>query len=360
MDMRLEFYKSLITALASRDFFLLKESGESDDIYDSEISLESPAPFAKLKDGVIYIASLARRDADGGYEARRFAFGEALEDFGAVYASLFLEGDLPENAEPFENQKNYDLYWKIDFETKKIIAPPNQSTAAANIEDCVKYAFERMNYETPEIITYSDAIERGKKLSGLEVRSELFFAHGILITNVIMFALMELNGSSTDAATLIKFGALEPTRVYYLGQWYRVLTSCFLHIGPLHLMGNMLGIYIFGSRVERYLGGVRFLIIYLASGIAGSAASLAFPNFSAAAGASGCIFGLVGAVGMLSAKTRRAVDGLTISSAFAFLIYSLVFDRVQGSIVNIAHVAGFFAGLAVSFILLLFIKKKEV
>jgi rhomboid protease GluP len=216
-----------------------------------------------------------------------------------------------------------------------------------------------MDAETPEITTYADAINRGKKISGLEAKNELFFTHLILIANAIMFALMEMNGSSTDSATLIKFGALSPVYYSHLKQYWRALSACFLHIGPLHLFGNMLGLYIFGSRVEKYMGGACFLIIYLLSGIAGSLASLSFPNFLIAAGASGCVYGLVGAVGALSAKTRRSVDGLTISSAFVYLIYSLIFGRFEGSVGNIAHIAGFFAGLGLSFLLLLFRKKEE-
>ena len=81
------------------------------------------------------------------------------------------------------------------------------------------------------------------------------------------------------------------------GEWWRLMTAAFLHYGPLHLILNMVALYWFGSLLEERIGSGRFLLVYLVSGLAGSAGALLWPNgFSTpTVGASGAIFGILGA-----------------------------------------------------------------
>jgi rhomboid protease GluP len=114
----------------------------------------------------------------------------------------------------------------------------------------------------------------------------------IIAINVIVFLLAERTGSTTQVATLVRFGATSRYLVWQ-GEYWRLLTSMFLHIGAIHLLWN--GYYGFriSTQVERTIGSGRFVVLYLMSGIAGSAASV-IGHDAVSAGASGALFGLIG------------------------------------------------------------------
>src|SRR5690625_1676413 len=117
----------------------------------------------------------------------------------------------------------------------------------------------------------------------------------ILITfNLFMFLMLELNGSSLDVHNLFKSGAKYNPAIIE-GEWWRIISSMFLHIGVFHLFMNMLALYYLGMAVERIYGSVRFLFIYFLAGIGGGLVSFAF-SVSVSAGASGALFGLFGAL----------------------------------------------------------------
>ncbi len=131
------------------------------------------------------------------------------------------------------------------------------------------------------------------------------------------------------------------------GAYWELLTSAFLHIEPWHIAANMLSLYLFGPQVERVLGRLRFLVVYLVSGLTGSAVVfwLAGPN-GITLGASGAIFGLLGAFVVLAHKTRgdvRPVLGLlAINVVLTFTIPNISW---QG------HLGGLLGGLAVTAVL---------
>ena len=79
------------------------------------------------------------------------------------------------------------------------------------------------------------------------------------------------------------------------GEWWRLLTSCFIHIGVLHILANMYALYRVGGEVERWWGPVRYLVIYLFAGLGGSVLALALEPRIVMAGASGAICGVLGA-----------------------------------------------------------------
>jgi rhomboid protease GluP len=118
--------------------------------------------------------------------------------------------------------------------------------------------------------------------------------YGLLALIILVFLAMTLSGGSENIRVLIFFGA-KVNSLIAEGQVWRLLTSMFLHIGLIHLFFNGYALYIFGIQVERLYGSPRFLAIYLLAGLYGSLLSFAFgPELSA--GASGALFGLLGAM----------------------------------------------------------------
>jgi len=109
---------------------------------------------------------------------------------------------------------------------------------------------------------------------------------------VVVFLLAEMAGSTQSTATLIRFGAVG-RRLVWAGEYWRLATAMFLHIGPIHLGANMLFGFRLCAQAEGQLGGWRFLALYLGSGIVGFAASV-IGHDALSAGASGALFGVVG------------------------------------------------------------------
>lgn len=109
---------------------------------------------------------------------------------------------------------------------------------------------------------------------------------------IVVFVVAEMSGGTTNTMTLIRFGAVGRTWVW-AGEYWRLGTSMFLHIGVLHLMCNAFFGFRLCALAEKQMGGFKFLALYLGSGVVGSAASVIGHN-ALSAGASGALFGIVG------------------------------------------------------------------
>jgi rhomboid protease GluP len=179
----------------------------------------------------------------------------------------------------------------------------------------------------------------------------------IVVVNILVFAAMIASGVNFFAPSVqsaIEWGAnFGPKTID--GQWWRLVTSMFLHYGILHLAFNMWILWDLGRIVERLVGSVGFLLLYFVSGIAASIASLAWKPTVVSAGASGAVFGVAGALLAFLAICR---DGAIVSelkrlrgSMAGFLGYNLLFGIMSPRIDMAAHVGGLVAGFACGLIL---------
>jgi membrane associated rhomboid family serine protease len=127
------------------------------------------------------------------------------------------------------------------------------------------------------------------------------------------------------------------------GDWWRLMTAAFLHYGMFHLLLNMLGLYWFGSLLERRIGSGRFLLLYIVSGLAGSAGALVVSPTSATVGASGAIFGILGA-GLVLERQRDYVFG---GSALGVIVANLVLTFAWSGNISVGgHIGGLIGGAA--------------
>lgn len=171
----------------------------------------------------------------------------------------------------------------------------------------------------------------------------------ILAINVAVFVLDLLLGA-TGGEGLLERGAMVPVLVAG-GEWWRLITAMFLHVGVLHLALNSFGLYIFGSLVEQTLGTARMVTLYLVTGFCASAASFAFgPANVAAVGASGAVFGMLG-VWLAYNLRRRSLSMARANVQWALMLIgiNLVFGLSVPGIDNVAHVGGLLAGVAAGF-----------
>jgi rhomboid protease GluP len=175
----------------------------------------------------------------------------------------------------------------------------------------------------------------------------------LLASIAVVFAIETLLGGSTDGDVLIRMGA-KVAPLIAAGEYWRLFTSMFLHIGVMHLFFNGYALLVIGTELERLLGPGRFSAIYLLSGLFGSLASYALSD-SLAAGASGAIFGIIGALAAFFLVHRQrlgAWGSRRLANIGIVIVFNLVWGFSQpGRIDNLAHVGGLLAGLALGWAL---------
>ncbi|WP_018933852.1 rhomboid family intramembrane serine protease [Gracilibacillus lacisalsi] len=190
-----------------------------------------------------------------------------------------------------------------------------------------------------------------KAILALFNRGKPRLSYLILVINIIIFILLEYRGGSINPETLIQYGAKYNVAMLE-GEWWRIITSMFLHIGIFHLVLNMLALYFIGTLVERIYGNVRFVIIYFLAGIAGGMASFAL-NPSIAAGASGALFGLFGALLYFGLKNPKVFFKTMGTNVIFIVIINIIFGFSVPQVDNAAHIGGLMGGFIASGIVML-------
>ena len=174
----------------------------------------------------------------------------------------------------------------------------------------------------------------------------------LIVLNLVVFALTAVSAGSIGsnyASTLFDALSLVPTAVAD-GQWWRLVTSGFLHIGPLHIAFNMIALWVIGRDVELALGRLRFTVVYLAALLGGSTAVMLFGGaLTPVAGASGAVFGLMGALAVLLRRLKLspgpALTTIAINVVLSFVIPGLsVLGHLGGLVVGALVAAGFLYG----------------
>ncbi len=175
-----------------------------------------------------------------------------------------------------------------------------------------------------------------------------FVTYLLVATNLVVFALMERAGGSQDPTVLDKFGALFGPLVME-GQYWRLLTAIFLHIGFVHIAFNSLGLFVFGTAFERTSGPLRMAVVYVGSGLAGSTLSYLASPAVRSAGASGAIFGVLGALVVYLFVNRQEFGRLgqrEISTVLFLAAINLLNGLASPGVDNWAHVGGLLGGAA--------------
>ncbi len=218
--------------------------------------------------------------------------------------------------------------------------------------DCMRSA--SVGFHCPECVREAAAQRRPVRTSfgGRVTDGSNTMTIGLIAANALVFiaalASGGVNGSFVRALILIpqQVFVRDNGQVITLdgvadGSYWQLLTSTFLHTAPLHILLNMVGLWIFGSFLESALGRWRFLALYLLSGLGGSVAVYWLsPVNSSSLGASGAVFGLFGAALVILLKQRRDVTQLLV-----LLGINLVFSFTAANVSWQAHLGGLVSGL---------------
>lgn len=198
-----------------------------------------------------------------------------------------------------------------------------------------------------KIINVTDDINKkteieNKKYENVFKPKRIIITKILIIINIIMY-LISILMSDNFSSNLIFLGANNRGLVLS-GEVYRLITSAFLHGSLLHLFVNMYSLWIIGSQVENYIGKVKYLIIYLLSALMGSLFSIVFLENSLSVGASGAIFGLMGALLYFGYHYRLYLSNTLTSQIIPIIIFNLVLGFMSSSIDNGAHIGGLIGG----------------
>lgn len=179
----------------------------------------------------------------------------------------------------------------------------------------------------------------------------------IIAVNFMYFGYLEIVGDTENTIFMVAHGALYLPAVLQ-GEYWRLLTSVFMHFGIGHIVNNMLVLYVLGDNLERALGSVKYLILYLVCGIGANIVSLWFDwtvgaheILSVSAGASGAVFGVVGGLLYAVAVNRGRLEDLSTRQLAVMILISLYFGFTSTGVNNAAHVAGLMIGIIMGLIL---------
>ena len=202
--------------------------------------------------------------------------------------------------------------------------------------DCMVEA--PVGFHCPECIREAGRhLRAGKTLAGGAVHKDPILLTKILVAaNVVLYGLQLLTNEALTEQFLMSGGP-----VAFLGEWWRLITSAFLHGSPTHLLFNMAALWFVGGAIEPRLGRSRYLAVYLVSALAGSVFSyIVDPVSQASVGASGAVFGLFGALFVLALRLRFDIGGI-----IAIIAINVVIGFVPGFNINWrAHLGGLIAG----------------
>ena len=185
--------------------------------------------------------------------------------------------------------------------------------------------------------------------------SKPYITMAVIAVNIIVFAVMSIFGNTLDAQYMAEHGAMYPPYVAENGQYWRLFTSMFMHFGLMHILNNMVMLGAVGRIVEIAMGHVRFLIAYIVAGICGGALSYAVMlhnnDYAVSAGASGAIFGMVGALVWIVIANRGFYEGISRQQVIFMVILMIYYGVSTSGVDNWDHLGGLAGGFIISIVL---------
>ena len=183
----------------------------------------------------------------------------------------------------------------------------------------------------------------------------------LIFVNILVFLAVEMTGSSENAMHMLDWGAAYTPNIIEGGEYYRLFTSMFLHFGYDHLFNNMVVLVAMGWNLELEIGKIKFLIVYFVSGLAGNILSawwdILTGSMAVSAGASGAIFGIIGALLYVAIRNRGRIGEISGKGLVFMVVLTLYYGFTSGGVDNMAHIGGLAAGFLMG--VLLYRKRKD-
>jgi len=174
----------------------------------------------------------------------------------------------------------------------------------------------------------------------------------IVVINVFAFLFIEIKDSTENVLSMMKYGATFEPLIIYNKEYYRLVTSMFLHFGIDHITSNMVFLLMLGSKIENLVGRFKFLAVYMLSGIIANIVSVLYNYlrnyYVVGAGASGAVFGIMGMFLYFCIIVEGEREEFRKEYAIVIIIYSIYNGFASSNVNNVAHVVGLISGIIIS------------
>ncbi len=176
----------------------------------------------------------------------------------------------------------------------------------------------------------------------------------IVAANIVVFVVLSILGDTENTQFMLEHGA-DFAPLVREGEYYRLVTSMFLHFGIDHIFNNMLVLIFLGDMLEQCVGKLRYLLIYLGGGIIGNIVSVWFAfrsgDFAVSAGASGAVFAVIGALIWLVLRNRGRLGEYSGRRLILMAVLSVLQGVTAGGVDNCAHIGGLVSGFVLALVL---------
>ena len=204
--------------------------------------------------------------------------------------------------------------------------------------DFKEKGFELFMKLTKEIGDKND--KEAKKAEDVFTKKNPIITKILMLINLVVYILSIIYGSDF---IISRFG--NNTSLIQSGEYYRLITSAFVHVNIMHLLCNMYALYIIGMQIENFFGKFKYSVVYLVSALTGSLLSIMFNTNSYSIGASGAVFGLLGALLYFGYHYRVYLDTVIKSQIIPIIIINLGIGFMIPGIDNACHIGGLIGGI---------------
>lgn len=231
-------------------------------------------------------------------------------------------------------------FWLVDTLCKRVIVYDNQ-----------RIDFHEVKAELERIIATPDISKAAHKKRFIP-----YITICLIAINVLVFTIMEFFGNTYDSLFMAQHGAMSWRFLFENHEYYRLISSIFLHFGPEHLLNNMVTLGVIGYEFEQIIGHTKFAVIYMLSGIGAGLVSAVYnmnvnhSQYIISAGASGAIFGLIGALLVTSLLYRHVRKRISPANLAIIAVLSIFNGFMSFEIDNMAHIGGLMFGIIITFI----------
>ena len=260
----------------------------------------------------------------------------------------------------------YDIYYGVDMVNGRVLRNSKQPDNMDGALDKIKAAMNKSGQGGKLNRKGDKSLKRVNKAA--PVAKYPIFTYIIMAYNLIVFLLMEFDGGSQNVHILLRYGAVSYYHLFVAGEFHRLVMPIFLHIGWMHLFVNSMSLILFGIRAERYFGHFKFIAIYFFSGIIGNVAMAVFSQQAVGAGASGAIFGIIGALFAYIKLRKKNIENFNAAILGVMILVNVFMGFTMNNIPadipgatnigNAAHIGGLVAGLWLGYLLAGESKKK--
>jgi len=336
-----KFIKDIIEKLMSTNNYNVMEININDGLESNWIAVKDKEDFY---DVLIFSSNFAIKNLNKQY-IKEYIQSLLMDKGINLNIAILMDGEIESSFINFlDINLIKDISFMLDYNNRNIIYAGEGTRSI--VEDIVSVPKQREN-----IYYNENDVNTNKKTTITKI---------IIGINIFMYLITAfLSGSifTSDIRVLIFLGAKVNSFINN-GEYYRLITAMFLHGGLIHLVLNMYALNSIGPLVEIYFGKVKYLIIYFISGILSSYFSYLFSS-SVSIGASGAIFGTLGATLIIAYKNRKKGGKEFLNNIISVIVINLVLGFSIPNVDNFGHIGGLIGGVIVTLLLMSRTKAKS-